>query len=303
VPAVPSGWKVTYASTVREQGTTHSSGPRILKFLPGGDFEYGMYLRDESSVSRFTFGSYEQKRLNLKPGIHTLSFYYSWWTAGTAQRNQKIHFTLTDLVGNVVSSQRNISTTHGLNENRNVVVKGSRKCELSFTIEKEQAYILQWSTEQFGFDGAIVGGVRLVYFPSVAALASKYIKELNGAKNTANQLIISVSSPVYDGEAKIALINLLAALNARTLTSPSEYLSVLSELERATKVLLDYKTSMDKKLGVKEEKIRSDVGIKEVQYYTLQGYRISNPVEGFYIVRTVYEDGRYSVRKAIQDNR
>lgn len=268
---IPMGWKVTYNSNVREQGTEQSMGPRILKFLPGGDFEYGMYLRDESDVSRFTYGTYDDSRLVLQPGMYFISFYYSWWTLGAASNNLKIQFAVTDTLNNTIFEQRDIETTHGFADNRNVSVIGSQYCEFSFNITKEQPYVLQWSTEQFGYDGAIIGGVKLVSVPSTSALAAKYKAALDSALVAANNTITLSANEIYNGAAKNTLKAEIEDNNNVIFTTPGEYQAAIDVLVKSTDALFTHKTYVDYQLALSAAK-EQVAAYKGTAYKTVAPY-------------------------------
>ncbi|MBN2744837.1 MAG: hypothetical protein JXR39_13175 [Marinilabiliaceae bacterium] len=296
---IPEGWKLTYNTTVREQLTTYSSGPRVLKFLSGGEFEYGMYLRDEGGVSRFSYGTYEQNRLNLLPGIYSVSFYYSWWTAGTAERNRKIHFSVLDLSGNIIYEQRDIATQHGFNENRNVVVAGSQKCEISFSIDEAQPYVLQWRTEQFGFDGAIVGGIQMMAYSTVADIAKKYKDLFEKTLLEANVLMQSVEASKYDGVQKNNLISAIEGVSNVVLNSPSLYQNVVNDLESVIADMTIYKSQVDIQQGSSIDINGIHREIINVEYYSLNGEQLNKPVNGICLMKIVFNDGHVEVRRIV----
>lgn len=296
---IPDGWKVSYNSITREQNSTQSAGPRLLKFPAGGDFEYGMYLRDEGSVCQFTYGGYDQKRLKLTPGIYSVSFFYSWWTAGTAERNRKINFSVLDLKGKVVYEKRDIATNHGLNENRSIMVSGSKNHELYFNIQNEQEYIVQWTTEQFGYDGAIVGKVNLISYPTLSDYANKLKSGLALSVLNSQKALAATDSSIYAGSQRTLFLNTYTEISNKKVSSPSEYLTSTENLNNALEVFLKWKMARDKDLGLSTPLVLENKEISNISYFSTNGVKSDKMFKGFNIIRVLYKDGSEKVFKIL----
>jgi hypothetical protein len=238
---IPQGWKVTWGTNVREQNTTGlGNGPRLLDFPNGGDFKAAFYLRDEGSTSHLTYGSYEDSRLHLKAGKQMVSFYYSWWTAGAQTSNKTIEFAVLDKSGNTVFESKNVSTTSLITSN-SAVPTGSKLNEFEVTIPTDADYILEWRTVNFGWDGALVGNVKIT---SVTTRAAKYKSMLAAALLTANQAKSAADSSLYDGSAKTALIQAINTYSAATFTAPSAVQAAIDDLKATGDALLAHKTNV-----------------------------------------------------------
>ena len=48
-----------------------------------------------------------------------------------------------------------------------------------------------------------------------------------------------------------------------------------------------------------QKQVELDSPVKEVQYFSIQGYRISRPIVGLNIVKTIYENGSTQVQKVM----
>ena len=242
---IPSGWKISYNSNVRKQGEKYTLGPRVLQFQTGGDFEYGIYLRDEGDVCHAAYGSYDDNRLVLDPGDYYLSFYYSWWNSGAENNKLNISMTVLDALENPVFEQEAISTTHGFNSFTNVVPLCSQLCEYKFSITKEQPYILQWNTANFGWNGGIIGGIKLIKIQSLSELANMYSTKYNMAISTANGIMEETDSSIYDGTEKTALIDIINNNTGVAFTSPNDYQTAIDNLHSATNSLIKHKWNID----------------------------------------------------------
>ena len=238
---IPQGWKVTWSTNVREQNTTGlSGGPRLLDFPNGGDFKAAFYLRDEGSTSHLTYGSYDGSRLHLKAGKQTVSFYYSWWTAGAQSSNKTIEFAVLDKSGNTVFESKNVSTTSLITSNT-AVPTGSKLNEFEVTIPTEADYILEWRTVNFGWDGALVGNVKIT---NSMTRAAKYKSLLADALLAANNAKTAADSSLYDGSAKTALIQAINTYSAATFTAPSAVQAAIDDLKATGDALLEHKLNV-----------------------------------------------------------
>jgi O-glycosyl hydrolase len=236
---IPAGWKVTWGTTVREQNTTGlSSGPRLLDFPNGGDFKAAFYIRDESSTSHLTYGTYDGARLHLNAGKQIVSFYYSWWTVGAQSNNRKIEFAVLSKSGATVFESKDVSTTSLITSNT-AIPTGSKLNEFEVTIPADGDYILEWRTVNFGWDGALVGNIKIT---NSMTRATKYKSLLAAALTTANQAKMAADSSLYDGEAKNALLQAINTYSTATFTAPSAVQAAIDLLKANGDALLAHKT-------------------------------------------------------------
>ena len=238
---IPQGWKLTWGTNVREQNTTGlASGPRLLDFPNGGDFKAAFYLRDEGSTSHLTYGSYDGSRLHLNAGKQIVSFYYSWWTAGAQTSSKTIEFAVLDKSGNTVFESKTVSTTSLISSNT-VLPTGSKLNEFEVTIPVEADYILEWRTVNFGWDGALVGNVKIT---NSMTRAAKYKALLAAALLTANNVKTAADSALYDGSAKSALIQAINTYSVATFTAPSAVQAAIDDLKATGDALIAHRANV-----------------------------------------------------------
>ena len=238
---IPQGWKLTWGTNVREQNTTGlASGPRLLDFPNGGDFKAAFYLRDEGSTSHLTYGSYDGSRLHLNAGKQIVSFYYSWWTAGAQTSSKTIEFAVLDKSGNTVFESKNVSTASLISSNT-VLPTGSKLNEFEVTIPVEADYILEWRTVNFGWDGALVGNVKIT---NSMTRAAKYKALLAAALLTANNVKTAADSALYDGSAKSALIQAISTYSVATFTAPSAVQAAIDDLKDTGDALIAHRANV-----------------------------------------------------------
>lgn len=212
----------------------------MLDFPNGGDFKAAFYLRDEGSTSHLTYGSYDGSRLHLNAGKFMVSFYYSWWTAGAQTGNRMMEFAVLDKLGATVFESKNVSTTSLITSNT-VVPTGSKLNEFEVTIPAEGDYILDWRTVNFGWDGALMGNVKIT---NSTTRAAKYKSLLAAALVTANNAKTAADSSLYDGSAKTALIQAINTYSVATFTAPSAVQAAIDDLKATGDALLAHKANV-----------------------------------------------------------
>lgn len=236
---IPAGWKVSWGTYVREQNTTGlSSGPRLLDFPNGGDFKAAFYLRDEGNTSHLTYGSYDGSRLRLNAGKILVSFYYSWWTTGAQSSNKKIEFAVLTKAGATVFETKDVSTTSLIASNA-AIPTGSKLNEYEVTIPSDGDYILEWRTVNFGWEGALVGNVKIT---NSVTRAAKYKSMLSAALATANAALATADSSLFDGVAKTALVQAINTYSVATFTAPSAVQAAIDDLKVTGDALLAHRT-------------------------------------------------------------
>ncbi len=265
---VPKGWKITYGSTVREQYTTYSQGPRLMDFPNGGKFNSAFYLRDEGDTCRLQYGTYDDSRLNLRAGTYTVSFYYSWWTQVAKTNNLKINFAVKSTDGTTVFEQKDISTTN-LIANTSMPATNSTLCTFPVDIPASGEYILEWRTHQFGFEGALVGGIKMTL---PMTISDKYNYQLSNSLANAIEAKLTADSILYDGKAKSALIHSIETYSSDTLTGPTLFQAAIEELNVNATWLLNHKKAMDAYLAGKKVADERMETYAESRYRTLSAY-------------------------------
>lgn len=291
---IPKGWKITYGTNVREQNTTYTSGPRLLNFPNGGDFNAAFYLRDEGSISHLTYGTYDDSRLSLNKGNYIVSFYYSWWTTGAQSNNRTIDFALLNQSGTAIYEKTEI-TTNSLIANTNSIPTGSKLWELEIEIPENGNYTLEWRTNNFNFDGALVGNIHVT---KTISKATEYKNRLAEALVAAAAAKDATQSSIYDGEAKTTLHQAIHKYEGAAFTSPTAIQAAIHELTAATEAMYAYKALVDAE-ATAIQKHEAKAAIKELQYFTIMGQRVNQPEKGLNIVKTIYENGKISVRKVM----
>jgi len=234
---VPKGWKITWGPTptIREQNTSgYTSGPRLLDFPNGGDYKAGFYLRDEGSVGKLNYGSYDGSRLTMTAGKYVASFNYSMWKGSALT----IDFVILNAAGTSILEQKGITTTHLLNESSASAPTGSKLCSYEFTVPSDGNYQLEWRTNNVGWNGVVIGNVNVARSTSRAA---KYKSMIAAALLTANNAKASADSSLYDGAAKTKLIQAINTYSVATFTAPSAVQAAVDDLKASGDALLAHK--------------------------------------------------------------
>lgn len=237
---VPKGWKITWGPTptIREQNTTGlTSGPRLMDFPNGGDYNAGFYLRDEGSVGKLNYGSYDGSRLTLAAGKYTASFHYSMWKGSALS----IDFVVLNQAGSVVMEQKGLTTTHLLNESAASVPTGSKKCTYEFSVPVDGNYQLEWRTNNVGWNGVVIGNVSVAKSTS---RATKYKSMIAAALLAANNARTAADSSLYDGTAKTKLIQAINTYSVATFTAPSAVQAAVDDLKASGDALLAHKANV-----------------------------------------------------------
>jgi glucuronoarabinoxylan endo-1,4-beta-xylanase len=287
---VPKGWKISWkgGASIREQNTTGlASGPRLIDFPNGGDYNAGFYLRGEGGEGQLSYGSYDDSRLTLASGKYAVLFNFSIWKGS----NIPLTFTVLNQAGTKIFEQQAITTTHSLGESAATAPTGSTLCRYEFEIPSSGNYILRWSIGDTGFDGIIIGNTRIIK----TITKSTELKNLFAAAlAAANETKTAVSSSLYDGSAKTTLQQTIQNYTDVTFTAPSVIQAATTALNTANQAMITYKATVDV-TGLSQPSY--DGTVKEVQYFTPQGHRISKPGKGINIVKTIYTDGYIEILK------
>lgn len=237
---VPKGWKISWGSTptVREQNSTGlTSGPRLLDFPNGGDYNAGFYMRDEGGVGKLNYGSYDGSRLGMNAGKHTVTFRYSMWKGSALS----IDFVILNQTGTAILEQKGITTAHLLNESTASAPNGSKLCSFDFDVPADGNYQLEWRTNNVGWNGVVIGNINVIKSTSRAV---KYKSLLAAALLTANNAKSAADSSLYDGSAKTALIQAINTYSVATFTAPSAVLAAIDDLKASGDALLAHKANL-----------------------------------------------------------
>ena len=236
---IPAGWILTWNGNTRVQNTSGlTSGPRLIDFPNGGDYNAGFYLRDEGTTSSLNYGTYDGSRLYLQKGNYAVSFYYSIWT-GT---NLTLDFAVSNQSGSTIFEQKGITTTHTLNNSAANIPTGSKLCTYEFEVPSDGNYILNWGTAGTGWNGVIVGNVKVT---TTIDPAIRYLAMFNEALAEANVVKTLANSSIYNGTIKTNLLNTIDTYTNAVLTSPSSILEAVDLLTNAATATRSYITNID----------------------------------------------------------
>ena len=169
----PDGWACNDAGEYPASGSA-SSGPRVMHFTGGGDFEYGFYVRqaDASKPGFIEYGSTSGHELTLNSfGNYCLTFNCLAWDGAPYVKAEV--FTPS---GNVIASTI-VECTKSVSKNTAASTSGSAFGYLSFYALHKGTYALRFTpcADANGSAGtwveAIVGNVNLRYMDNPLVFA------------------------------------------------------------------------------------------------------------------------------------
>lgn len=137
----PNGWACNDAGSYPASGSA-SSGPRVMQFTGGGDFQYGFYVRQQtaSKPGYIEYGSTSGHSLSLNQyGNYCLTFNCAAWT-GSPYLKAEI-FTPE---GNVIASTI-VQCTKNVNRNTSASTSGSNSGYISFYVLNKGDYRLRFT--------------------------------------------------------------------------------------------------------------------------------------------------------------
>ena len=154
---VPAGWKVIDADNQMQAGDA-AQGPRTFKFNAGGDFEYGLYVRqsDASKAGYAEFGSTPGYALTLIKGDYRLTYNAVAW-----QGNPYMKCEVLNESGKVLGSQI-INLTKNVDRNLNASTSGSNVGTVNFTAPSTGIYHFRW-TPVANYNGATGAWLEAVF--------------------------------------------------------------------------------------------------------------------------------------------
>lgn len=178
--------------------------------------------------------------LKLSPRKYQITFLMAAWKGAPT-----FTFTLEDLEGNVYAKFTNYTAAPNVNGATGKVT-GSVKCQADFTVDKEDFYVLKFTSAEAQWQEFLLANVNLITMPAKSAY---YTGRLNKALDDADEYLKSIAeNEDLNGDVKDNLVALLASINAKVadVTSPSEVESLIEEVNAAVEVLKTRGENIDK---------------------------------------------------------
>lgn len=183
---VPQGWNVVEAGNLLKAGEA-GSGPRVLKFGAGGDFGYGLYVRqsDNTKAGYAEYGATPGYGISLLPGNYTLSYNAVAWKNAPFMKCEVIN------AQNKVVAGQTIQLTRNVDGNLGASTAGSNVGVVRFSVPTRDNYHFRWTpvADRAGNAGfwlvAVIGHIKVSYDSSAGAKESVYESECLDAAVTA----------------------------------------------------------------------------------------------------------------------
>lgn len=137
----PDGWACNDAGSYPAAGSA-SSGPRVMQFAAGGDFNYGFYLRQQTSSKPgyIEYGSTDGYRLSLNQyGNYCLTFNCAAW-AGSPYVKAEVYTPNGSVIASTI-----VQCSKNLNKNTAASTSGSDTGYLSFYVINKGDYRLRFT--------------------------------------------------------------------------------------------------------------------------------------------------------------
>lgn len=159
---VPQGWNIIEAGNLLMAGEA-GSGPRTFKFPAGGDFSYGLYIRqsDDTKAGYAEYGATPGYGISLLPGSYNITYNAVAWKGTPYMKCEVI-----DAANKVVGSQI-IQLTKNINGNTGVSTSGSNRGAVNFTVPTTGYYHFRWTpvSDWSGNGGywleAVIGHIKI----------------------------------------------------------------------------------------------------------------------------------------------
>ncbi len=177
---VPAGWNILDAGTQLSAGEA-GQGPRIFKMNAGGDFSYGLYVRQKEAASAgyAEFGSTPGYSLTLLKGSYKLTYNAVAWQGSPYMKCEVF-----DASGKVLGSQI-IRLAKNIDRNLNASTSGSNVGTVNFTASSTGSYRFRW-TPVANYNGAtgdwleaVIGHIKITQ-TSANAKANTFDSEATG---------------------------------------------------------------------------------------------------------------------------
>lgn len=186
---IPVGWhrinsNADGSKDEKTSGSANTGGARMKYFVPGGDFDAGLYFssRDYNQAT-FTYGETAPYTISLTRGRYNLSFRSVYWNDGA--RNNSINFgcsVIRSSTGASTYSSPSLTPTGCMSEKTDKQITGSKLHELSFEVLTADKYLLQYSIAA-GWDGVVLGPPTLTRRPTPAELyKGEFLRTLHKAQ-------------------------------------------------------------------------------------------------------------------------
>lgn len=185
---VPTGWNVVEAGSLLTAGEA-TSGPRIFNFTSGGDFSYGLYVRqsDSNKSGYAEYGATSGYSLTLLPGSYNISYNAVAWKNSPYLKCEVINSS------NVVVGSQIIQLTKNVNGNLTASTSSSNTGVVNFDVSTTGIYHIRWTpvADADGNSGswleAVIGHIKINYGHNYNAKTNLFdtkTTDINEVENT-----------------------------------------------------------------------------------------------------------------------
>ncbi|MDE6553856.1 MAG: prolyl oligopeptidase family serine peptidase [Muribaculaceae bacterium] len=161
---LPAGW-TTYDGSDLRTGYLEglSQGARVFRFTGNPhDFDWGLYFRNMTGASRAGYARYAPENsvasLRLYPGQYILTYKICNWNR--PQFNSPVDVIIENREGHTVASQQ-FTPTVNIGNRATLPFKGVEEQTLTFTIDKDDFYVLTFYADDQEWGDAVIGGLTL----------------------------------------------------------------------------------------------------------------------------------------------
>ena len=252
--SVPAGWRKFYNNVITGDSVnkTGQADTRLFLFPNCTSFKSGYYIcsrgcAGDSTYLAYgmnqTYGAGKNFKLHLTPGKYQVSFSSAFWTNNALAQNKKFQFFVEDnLTGAIILQDLAVSSSGNFAESKPAAVSAAAH-SYTFIISTESDYRIKFLSKATGFDGVIIGGVKMSNIPSTAAI---YKNNLEAAYSAAKAVLTAQADTfIYAGTAKTALAAAVTKYTGWSNTAPSAYDAAVVELDNARLNMATHRTNVD----------------------------------------------------------
>ena len=239
---IEAGWNVEADNATRvgdafinaedkAEGTSYSSGCRLMKFGASSEMKGGMYLASRGASNGYLRFGDGDSLFTLEAGDYWVNYALAGWDGAKPSVTFKMYKkgdSETPILTEVTIPRVN-NATSGAN------LAGVNKIKLSVNIATADSYVLEWSVSE-GFNGVAIGDVEVT---NIYSNAYVYIKMFNDAFAAAQSLQATAQAEnKYSGADLDQFNTLVTNYTGWSHTSPAEYTLVSDEIKAATATML-----------------------------------------------------------------
>ena len=246
---IPAGWLKILGTERRGDTVNVSANNATRTFLTPNcaDFKAAYYFCSRGAVpdsTTYTYGMIKKFGLHLTPGKYSVSFNSAYWTPNAEAQNKKFKFAVQDtLTGASIFEDLNVGSAGQFSENRAKAVTTTAAHSYTFVVPTEGDYRIRFSSVATGFDGLLIGNVKMTNIPSVAAI---YKNNLSIAFDAAKSVLLAQNDTIiFAGEEKTALAAAVAKYTNWLGTAPSAYDAAVIELNNAAAAMRTHRIAVD----------------------------------------------------------